>query len=101
MGRKRKIKRVYFKKTNIDIGEVLNHISYAQLAGKNTIFYVSEEISHTVDNLLKDSQLIYNRTYLIRSKRFKYQIIIRQEDHKNHSDIISDFVTYFKLKEKK
>lgn len=101
MGRKRKIKRVYCKKTDSDIGDVLQHISYAQLAKKNTIFYVSEDISHTVDNLLKDSKIIYNRTYLIRSKRFKYQIIVRPEDTKSSSDIVSEFVKTFKLKETK
>lgn len=101
MGRKRKIKRVYCKKINIDLDEVLKHISYAQLAKKNTLFYVSEDVSHTVDNLLKDSKLIYNRTYLVRSKRYKYQIIVRQDGAENYSDIISEFINNFKLKEKK
>ena len=101
MGRKRKIKRVYCKKTNIDLDEVLKHVSYAQLAKKNTIFYVSEDLSHTVDNLLKDADLIYNRTYLVRSRRYKYQIIVRQDDAEDYSDIVSEFVKNFKLKEKK
>jgi len=101
MGRRRKIKRVYFKKTNIDISEVLQHVSYAQLMKKNTIFYISESNSPTVDNLLKDANVIYNRTYLVRSKRYKYQIIVKPGDEKESVDIVSEFINNFKLKEKK
>jgi len=101
MGRKRKIKRVYLKKSNIDITEVLQHVSYAQLVKKNTIFYVSEDDSHTVDNLLKDANVIYNRNYLVRSKRFKYQIIVKHSNEKESVDIVSEFINNFKLKEKK
>lgn len=101
MGRKRKIKRVYCKKTNIDTSEVLQHVSYAQLIKKNTIFYVSEDDSYTVDNLLKDANVIYNRTYMLRSNRFKYQIVIKPGDEKPSSDIVTEFISNFKLKEKK
>jgi hypothetical protein len=101
MGRRRKIKRVYFKKTNIDISEVLQHVSYAQLMRKNTIFYVSESDSHTVDNLLKDANVIYNRTYLVRNKRYKYQIVVKPGDEKQSVDIVTEFINNFKLKEKK
>ena len=101
MGRRRKIKRVYFKKTNIDISEVLQHVSYAQLMKKNTIFYISESNSPTVDNLLKDANVIYNRTYLVRSKRYKDQIIVKPGDEKESVDIVSEFINNFKLKEKK
>ena len=101
MGRRRKIKRVYFKKTNIDISEVLQHVSYAQLMKKNTIFYISESNSPTVDNLLKDANVIYNRTYLVRSKRYKYQIIVKPGGEKESVDIVSEFINNFKLKEKK
>lgn len=101
MGRRRKIKRVYFKKTNIDISEVLQHVSYAQLMKKNTIFYISESNSPTVDNLLKDANVIYNRIYLVRSKRYKYQIIVKPGGEKESVDIVSEFINNFKLKEKK
>ena len=101
MGRRRKIKRVYFKKTNIDISEVLQHVSYAQLMKKNTIFYISESNSPTVDNLLKDANVIYNRTYLVRSKRYKYKIVVKPGDEKESVDIVSEFINNFKLKEKK
>lgn len=101
MGRRRKIKRVYFKKTNIETAEVLQHVSYAQLMKKNTIFYASETDSYTVDNLLKDSGVIYNRTYLMRSNRFKYQILVKPGDDKQSVDIVSEFINNFQLKEKK
>lgn len=101
MGRKRKIKRVYLKKTNIDTSEVLRHLSYAQLMKKNTIFYVSKSDSYTVDNLLNDAGVMYNRNYLVRSERFKYQIVVKPSSGKESVDIVSEFINNFKLKEKK
>jgi hypothetical protein len=68
---------------------------------KNTIFYVSESDSHTVDNLLKDANVIYNRTYLVRNKRYKYQIVVKPGDEKQSVDIVTEFINNFKLKEKK
>ena len=79
----------------------MQHVSYAQLMKKNTIFYISESNSPTVDNLLKDANVIYNRTYLVRSKRYKYQIVVKPGDEKESVDIVSEFINNFKLKEKK
>jgi hypothetical protein len=54
-----------------------------------------------VDNLLKDANVSYNRTYLVRNKRYKYQIVVKPGDEKQSVDIVTEFINNFKLKEKK
>ena len=54
-----------------------------------------------MDNLLNDAGVMYNRNYLVRSERFKYQIVVKPSSGKESVDIVSEFINNFKLKEKK
>ena len=55
MGRKSKIKKVRFRKSIVEIIEVLKYISYTQLTGTQTKFYIDKKDDIVVKNILQDA----------------------------------------------
>ena len=95
MGRKSKIKKVRFRKSAVEIIEVLKYISYTQLTGSQTKFYIEKKDDIVVKNILQDAFVDFNRVEF--KKNVRYTVRQKKKDDKNLiPDTLSEFFNLFK-----
>jgi hypothetical protein len=95
MGRKSKIKKVRFKKSTVDVTEVLKYVSYTQLTSNITKFYIDKKDDIVVKNIIQDAFVDFIRVEF--KNNIRYTIIPRKKDDKNViPDTLSDFFNLFK-----
>jgi len=95
MGRKSKIKKVRFKKSIIDVTEVLKYVSYTQLTGSITKFYIDKKDDVVVKNIIQDAFVDFIRVEF--KNNVRYTIRLYKKDDKNViPDTLSDFFNLFK-----
>lgn len=95
MGRKSKIKKVRFKKSSIDTTEVLKYVSYTQLTGNVTKFYIEKKDDVVVKNIIQDAFIDFIRVEF--KNNIRYTIIPQKKDDKNViPDTLFDFFNLFK-----
>jgi hypothetical protein len=95
MGRKSKIKKVRFRKSIVEIIEVLKYISYTQLTGTQTKFYIDKKDDIVVKNILQDAFVDFHRVEFI--KNIRYIVRQKKKDDKNlMPDTLSEFFNLFK-----
>jgi hypothetical protein len=96
MGRKSKVKKVRFKKSVIEISEVLKYISYTQLTGKHTKFYIDKKDDIIIKNIIDDADVDSIRIEF--KKNIRYTVKPKKKEDKNViPDSLSDFFNIFKM----
>lgn len=96
MGRKSKVKKVKFKKSVIEVSEVLKYVSYTQLTGKQTKFYIDKKDTIIVNNILEDVDIDFVKIEFKKNVRYTVKQK-KKEDKSIIPDSLSDFFNIFKM----
>tara|TARA_Y100000310_G_C20686189_1_gene819180 strand:+ start:1180 stop:1491 length:312 start_codon:yes stop_codon:yes gene_type:complete len=92
-----KFKRIKGKTVYCDIGEIFKKINQFQNGEKRMEFFVSDEIAPTVENIIKDINLCFDRTTVYKLEKF----ILKPNRGKNSfPKEFDEFFNLFNLKEK-
>ena len=93
-----KFKRIKGKIVYCDLGSILKKINSFQNSNKRTEFFVDKNIAPTVENIIKDANLCFDRTMVYKLEKF----ILKPSKGKNDfSKKLDEFFNLFDKLEKK